>query len=72
MLKITFTPEAYADYLNWLETDKKTFIKLNNLIRETAKDPSRGNGKPEALKHEMTGYWSRRINSEHRLVYSCV
>ena len=70
MRKITFTPNAYAEYVNWLETDRKIFLKITVLIRESARDPGRGIGKPELLKHELKGYWSRRINDEHRLVYS--
>ena len=70
MRKITFTPEAYADYLDWLQTDRKLFIKITELIRESARNPAKGIGKPEQLKYEYSGYWSRRINHEHRLVYS--
>ena len=70
MRKITFTAEAYADYLGWLVTDKKIFLKLSNLIREAAKTPGEGKGKPELLKHELARHWSRRITNEHRLVYS--
>jgi len=69
MRNITFTPNAYADYTNWLKTDKKLFTKITNLIREAAKTPGEGTGKPERLKHDYNGYWSRRINKEHRLVY---
>ena len=70
MRKITFTPEAYADYLNWLKEDRKLFLKITDLIRDTARNPEKGAGKPELLKHELSGHWSRRINQEHRLVYS--
>ena len=70
MRKITFTPDAYAEYVNWLETDRKIFLKITDLIRETTRDPGRGSGKPELLKHKLSGFWSRRINHEHRLVYS--
>ena len=70
MRKITFTPDAYAEYVNWLETDKKIFIKITDLILETSKEPRKGIGKPELLKYELKGCWSRRINHEHRLVYS--
>ena len=69
MRKITFTPGAYTDYLDWLESDRKLFLKITDLIREAAKNPGEGTGKPELLKHEFRGYWSRRINHEHRLVY---
>jgi len=78
MRKITFMPGAYNDYIDWLKTDKKLFIKITNLIREAAKTPGEGTGKPpawmtksgrELLKHDYSGYWARRINREHRLVY---
>lgn len=69
MRNITFTPDAYADYIDWLKTDKKLFIKITSLIREAAKTPGKGTGKPELLKHEYSGLWARRINDEHRLVY---
>lgn len=70
MLNITFTPAAYLEYLDWLETDKRIFLKLTHLIQETARTPHVGSGKPEPLKYELKGYWSRRITHEHRLVYS--
>lgn len=69
MRNISFTPQAYADYLRWLATDKKIFLKITNLIKETARNPESGTGKPERLKHELAGLWSRRIDMEHRLVY---
>jgi len=69
MKNITFTPQAYKDYLNWLNEDKKIFLKITTLIKETAKNPETGTGKPERLKHELKGYWSRRITRELRLVY---
>ena len=69
MKNITFTPQAYKDYLNWLNEDKKIFLKITSLIKEIAKNPETGTGKPERLKHELKGYWSRRITREHRFVY---
>jgi len=69
MKNITFTPQAYKDYLNWLNEDKKIFSKITSLIKEIAKNPETGTGKPERLKHELKGCWSRRITREHRLVY---
>lgn len=69
MRNISFTPSAYADYINWLKTDKKLFSKITSLIREAARTPGEGSGKPELLKHEYGGHWSRRINKEHRLIY---
>jgi toxin YoeB len=62
MKRISFTPKAYVDYLHWLETDKKNFAKINTLILDIAKSPYFGIGKPEPLKHNLTGHWSRRIN----------
>ena len=55
MLIITFTPSAYADYLGWLNSDKKTFLIISELVRETARNPVNGIGKPEALKHDLKG-----------------
>ena len=69
MKSIAFAPGAYSDYLDWLKTDKKVFLKITELIRESTKTPYKGRGKPEALKHEYAGFWSRRINKEHRLIY---
>lgn len=56
-------------YLYWQQTDKKTLRKINSLIKDTLRHPTEGNGNPEALKHELSGAWSRRIDREHRLVY---
>lgn len=70
MRKIIFSPNAYEDYLEWLERDKKIFLKITKIIREAAKNPTQGIGKPELLKHTLSSLWSRRINYEHRLVYS--
>lgn len=69
MRLISFTPDCFKDYTNWLTTDKKIYSKINDLIMEVFRTPFEGTGKPEALKHEYKGYWSRRINHEHRLVY---
>jgi len=66
---ISFTPQAYKDYLEWLKIDRKIFLKVTTLIRETARNPKEGTGNPEPLKHNLEGYWSRRINQKHRLVY---
>ena len=65
----SFTPRAYKDYMDWLTRDKKIFFRINELIRDTARTPKDGIGKPEPSKHELAGHWSRRINAEHRLVY---
>jgi toxin YoeB len=64
-----FTDEAWDDYLYWNETDKKQIKKINELIKEIDRTPYEGIGKPEALKLNLSGYWSRRIDQEHRIVY---
>ena len=69
MLDIQFTPIAFEQYNQWPLIDKKIYQRLQKLIVETARNPFEGTGKPEALKHDFKGYWSRRINDEHRLVY---
>lgn len=68
-MRIVFHPNAWEDYLYWQGQDSKTLRKLNELIREIQRDPYDGIGKPEALRFELTGCWSRRIDQEHRLVY---
>jgi toxin YoeB len=68
-LKLLFAGAAWADYQHWLQTDKRMLERINKLIREVQRDPYAGIGKPEALKHALAGYWSRRINDEHRMVY---
>jgi toxin YoeB len=66
---ISFEDAGWNDYLYWQTTDKAMLRKLNQLIRDIQRDPFDGVGKPEALKNELSGFWSRRISSEHRLVY---
>ena len=66
---ISFDNSAFADYLQWEEEDEKIFDKINTLIQEISRDPFRGIGKPEPLKGDWAGYWSRRITQEHRLIY---
>ena len=68
-MKIAFSEKAWAGYFNWQTQDKKFLKKLNGLIDEVARTPYEGTGKPELLKHELAGWWSRRITDEHRLVY---
>tara|TARA_B100000676_G_C17592026_1_gene587545 strand:+ start:307 stop:567 length:261 start_codon:yes stop_codon:yes gene_type:complete len=70
-MKIVFSEQAWEDYQFWVVNDRKTLKRINQLIRDTARDPFRGVGKPEPLRHLLKGYWSRRINEEHRMVY-CV
>ena len=67
--EISFQHKAFTDYLIWQTEDKKTFSKINNLIKEICREHYTGNGQPEQLKHELSGYWSRRINMVDRLVY---
>ena len=67
-----FTDEAWKDYLYCAETDKKQLRKVNELLREIERNPSQGTGKPEQLKHNLKGFWSRRIDQEHRIVYKVV
>jgi toxin YoeB len=68
-MKIIFLTRGREDYLYWQKIDKSVLRKINQLIKEIQRDPFNGTGKPEPLKHELTGWWSRRINLEHRLVY---
>jgi toxin YoeB len=68
-MNILFTDEAWEDYLYWQQTDKQTLRKINQLLKEIQRTPFTGIGKPEPLKHQLQGCWSRRIDSEHRLVY---
>lgn len=69
MRTIAFHQEAFEQYNEWTKIDRKLFERLHRLIIETAKNPFDGIGKPESLKANLKGYWSRRINDEHRLVY---
>jgi len=68
-LNILFTPEAWDDYLWFQQNDKAGLKRINLLIRDAQRDPFAGLGKPEPLKHNLSGFWSRRIGEEHRLVY---
>ena len=67
-MKILFAEQAWEDYQHWLATDKKLLKRINLLIRDACRDPFQGIGKPEPLRHLLKGYWSRRINEEHRMV----
>ena len=69
MMKITFSKNAWEDYVYWQTEDKKPLRKINALIKDIQGTPYEGIGKPEPLKFDLTGYWSRRIDLEHRLVY---
>ena len=68
-MNVTFSARAWSQYLEWQETDRKALKKLNTLIKECQWTPFTGSGKPEPLKGELSGSWSRRIDQEHRLVY---
>lgn len=67
--QISWTKNAWEDYLYWQKQDTKILAEINNLIDECCRNPFKGTGKPEPLKYNLTGLWSRRINREHRLVY---
>lgn len=69
---ITFTENAWEDYLFWQTNDKKLVKKINGIIKDIQRIPFEGAGKPEPLKYDLSGYWSRRIDHEHRLVYHVV
>ena len=68
-MKLVFADQAWEDYLYWQKQDKKMVERINKLIREVQREPFSGLGKPEPLKHALSGFWSRRINDEHRVVY---
>ena len=68
-MKLVFSDQAWEDYLYWQEADRKTLTRLNGLIEECRRNPFKGTGKPEALKGDLQGWWSRRITQEDRLVY---
>jgi toxin YoeB len=68
-VKLIFSEHAWNDYLYWQRTDNKLLKRINSLIQDIQRSPFEGIGKPEPLKHALSGYWSRRINDEHRIVY---
>jgi toxin YoeB len=68
-VRLLFAELAWEDYLYWQRHDKKTLRRVNELIKAIQRDPFTGIGKPEPLKQNLAGYWSRRIDSEHRIVY---
>lgn len=68
-MRLIFSDKAWEDYLYWQQTDKKNLKKINALIKEIKREPFKGIGEPEPLKYNWSGYWSRRITIEHRLVY---
>jgi toxin YoeB len=68
--RLTFTPDAWDDYLYWQAQDKKMLKRINIVLRDILREPFTGIGKPEPFRENLTGYWSRRINDTHRLVYA--
>jgi toxin YoeB len=68
-VRLIFSEHAWEDYLYWQRTDRTILQRINTLIREIQRSPFAGIGKPEPLKHGLSGYWSRRINDEHRIIY---
>lgn len=68
-MKVIFDDDAWEDYLYWQHNDPKVLKRINALIKEIQRTPYEGIGKPEPLKYNFSGYWSRRINDEHRIVY---
>jgi len=71
-MMLAWAEAAWEDYLFWQKTDKKTLKRINTLIKDVTRQPFKGLGDPEPLKHNWAGYWSRRIDREHRLVYKCM
>ena len=71
-MRLVFAEQAWEDYLYWQKTDKKLLERVNTLIKDVTRSPFSGIGKPEPLKNALSGYWSRRINEEHRIVYKIV
>ncbi|MCW2486898.1 Txe/YoeB family addiction module toxin [Candidatus Symbiopectobacterium sp. NZEC127] len=69
-MKLTWSEEAWEDYLYWQDADKRMVKKINALIKDVLRTPFEGKGQPEPLKHNLSGFWSRRITEEHRLVYA--
>jgi toxin YoeB len=68
-VKLVFSEQAWEDYLYWQKTDRKILTRISHLVQEIRREPFSGIGKPEPLRHAFAGYWSRRINDEHRFVY---
>ena len=71
-MKLVWSSSSWEDYLYWQKVDKKTVKRVNSLLKNCMRTPYEGIGKPEALKGDLQGYWSRRITSEHRLVYKYI
>ncbi len=71
-MRLVFSEKAWDDYLYWQRADRKVVARIHALIKEASRTPFEGTGKPEPLKHALAGYWSRRIDDEHRFVYKVV
>ncbi len=71
-MKLIFSERAWDDYLYWQKVDRKRVTRINDLIRDISRTPHSGIGKPEPLRHAWSGYWSRRIDDEHRIVYKVI
>jgi toxin YoeB len=71
-MKIIFSPNSWEDYLSWQSEDKKILKKINTLIKDIQRNPHEGLGKPEPLKYDLSGLWSRRIDRDHRIVYQVI
>ncbi len=69
MRRIAFTPDAFENFVGWSVQDKKVYARIIELIKDILRNPFSGIGKPEPLRHQLKGLWSRRITKEHRLVY---
>ncbi len=69
MRKLEFLPKAFDEYQEWIQNDRRTALRIGDLIKDTLRNPFAELGKPEPLRHQFKGYWSRRIDSEHRLIY---
>ena len=68
-MNLIFSDKAWEEYMYWQDTDKQILKKINQLIKDIKREPFEGIGKPEPLKYELSGFWSRRISDEHRLIY---
>lgn len=69
-MKIVFADRGWEDFTYWIENDRKIAARIDRLIKDVEREPFEGLGKPEPLRHDLTGFWSRRITEEHRLVYA--
>ena len=68
-MNLVFSPQAWEDYQHWVQTGRKQVKRINDLIKDAVRHPYSGIGKPEPLRHALSGFWSRRISDEHRMVY---